>query len=340
MGLLEFEFADQALHFPGLRLWFDAHRRRRAGELVVVSHAHSDHTGAHAEVIFSPPTQRLMRSRVGGKRVEHVLEFGVRTDLRDPRFGVPREAHLTVWPAGHVLGSAMALLEAEGSSLLYTGDFKLRPGLSSEVCQPVPADVLVMETTFGLLRYVLPPSGAVQAGLRQFARATLAKGQVPVLLGYSLGKAQEILASLAGVDAPIMVHQAIETMTTIYAEFGRRFPNRVPWTPPSAAGHVVIAPPGAALKELREHHPALAVAAVTGWALDASCQYRYRAQAAFPLSDHADYPELLAMVQQVQPKRIYTLHGFAGEFATDLRRLGYDARALTEIDQFELPLEL
>ncbi len=338
MSRLDFEFTDHALHFPQLRLWFDAHRKRRAGELVFVSHAHSDHTARHAEVLLSAPTQKLMAARLGGQRREHVLAFGERCDLRAERFGQSREAHVTLLPAGHILGSAMIRLEADGESLLYTGDFKLRAGFSAEPCTPMPADVLVMETTFGRPKYVFPPDAETLAALAAFCRQTLADGRVPVLLGYSLGKAQEIQKALGDSGFPTMVHESIARLNTVYAELGHPVPATVPWAPEQAAGHVVMAPPGAALATLRQAQ-AVRVAVLTGWALDAGCRYRHGADAAFPLSDHADYPDLLKLVERVAPKRIYTLHGFAGEFATALRRRGYDARSLTDIDQFELALD-
>lgn len=339
MSRLDFEYLRGGLHFPALRLWFDAARRQGPGELVFVSHAHSDHTGRHAEVVLSVPTQRLMTARLGGRRQEHVLPFGERVDLRDPRFGEPREAHLTLWPAGHILGSAMALLEAEGRSLLYTGDFKLRPCRSAEACQPVAADVLIMETTFGRPRYVFPDAAAVVDALLRFCRDALGRGEVPVLLGYSLGKAQELMMALAESGLPLMVHDTVAKMARVYAELGLAMPTAQAWRPVAARGHVVLAPPGAALQDLRTHQP-LRVAVATGWALDPGCRHRHRVDAAFPLSDHADYPELLEFVRRVAPRTIHTLHGFAGEFATDLRRRGHDARALTEVDQFELGLDL
>ena len=77
---------------------------------------------------------------------------------------------------------------------------------------------------------------------------------------------------------------------------------------------------------------------LTGWALDPGATYRYQCDAAFPLTDHADYPDLLRYVELVQPKRVLTLHGFAAEFAGDLRDRGVEAWALTEANQLELRL--
>ena len=48
---------------------------------------------------------------------------------------------------------------------------------------------------------------------------------------------------------------------------------------------------------------------ITGWALDSGTKYRYQCDAAFPLTDHADYPDLLRYVALVQPRRVLTLSG-------------------------------
>ena len=77
---------------------------------------------------------------------------------------------------------------------------------------------------------------------------------------------------------------------------------------------------------------------ISGWAVDPNAIYRYQVDAAFPLSDHADYTDLLRYVELVQPKRVLTLHGFAAEFARDLRDRGVEAWALSEENQLELTL--
>src|SRR5438045_2746358 len=135
----------------------DPHEPQLGPEKVFISHAHSDHVAAHREVILSAPTARLMRDRVLGERQENVLKFG------EPRSfsGTSEQFKLTLLPAGHIFGSAMGLVETDGQTLLYTGDFKLRPGLSAEVGTPQPADVLVMETTYGRPQYVFPATSEV-----------------------------------------------------------------------------------------------------------------------------------------------------------------------------------
>lgn len=338
MSALEFRFVKGAIHLPALGLWLDAHRPVRGDEAVFVSHAHSDHTANHANVLFSPPTQKLMRARVAGKRDEQALEYGRIYPAAVLKLK-PENFRLRLLPAGHIFGSAMSLIEADAGSLLYTGDFKLRRSRTVEACEPRQADTLIMETTFGLPRYVLPPQAEIERGILDFCRAALADGAVPVLLGYSLGKSQEVLRLLGDAGLPAMLAAPVAKLTRVYAELGHAFGAWQPLEPERAAGHVVICPPGAKLDELCAKIPKLRTAVLTGWAMEAGCRYQYRADAAFPLSDHADFPDLLEFVKRVAPKRVFTLHGFATEFAATLRDLGVEAWALGEANQLTLPLK-
>lgn len=315
----------------------DPHHPVRGDELVFVSHAHSDHTGDHRRVLLTEPTRRLMRARIGGDRVEYVLEYGHRYDAT--HFGYAQNNFaITLHPAGHIFGSAMALLEAGGKSLLYTGDFKLRRGLSAEPCEPVHADRLVMETTYGRPHYVFPPTPAVVTSIIRFCREALDNDEVPVLLGYSLGKSQEMLSGLVEAGMPLMLHDTVAKLTRIYAEFGHSFPEWKAWNLSSAAGHVLIAPPGGSAATLKRKLGSVRTATLTGWSVDPGARFQSGTDAAFPLSDHADFPDLVEFVKRVAPRQIFTLHGFAAEFASHLRMLGFQARALSEEDQLELQL--
>ena len=77
---------------------------------------------------------------------------------------------------------------------------------------------------------------------------------------------------------------------------------------------------------------------LSGWALDPSAIYRFGVDAAFPMSDHADFPGLLEAVKRVDPKRVLTIHGYTREFAAELRRQHYDAWSIDGGDQLELEL--
>ena len=106
----------------------------------------------------------------------------------------------------------------------------------------------------------------------------------------------------------------------------------------SARGKVLLCPPNVVNSAMLRNLGKTRTAILTGWAVEPNCRFRYQCDAAFPLSDHADFPELIELVKRVQPRQVYTLHGFAAEFAQTLRELGYDARALSQDEQFSLRL--
>lgn len=327
---------QRGLWLPRLGLWLDPPEPRSGPDRVFVSHAHSDHIAAHEEVILTAGTAALWRTRLSPAATEHVLEFG---QPRAFQTGSIRW-QMTLWPAGHILGSAMALVEAEGESLLYTGDFKLRPSRTAGCCQPPHADVLVMETTYGQSRYTFPPTEAVWAGVIRFCREALDNDEIPVLLGYPLGKCQEVLASLAGTSLPVMLHESVLQLTRVYEQFGCRFPPYQPLDVQRARGHVVLGPPALAHLPTLRAAGRVRAAVLTGWAMDENCRFRYGAEAAFPVSDHADFEDLIELVRQVTPRKVFTVHGFAAEFAATLRQMGFDAQALSEPEQMDLGLGL
>ena len=310
---------------PQIAWWLDAQART---ERSFVTHAHSDHIARHKEVICTPATARFLNARLPGRRAVTELPFGRMSPVE---FGITATLH----PAGHILGSSQVLLEsAEHGSLLYTGDFKLRPGLAAEVCATPRADVLIMETTFGLPRYVFPPDVEVIAQLVEFCRLAVTEGATPTLLCYSLGKSQEVLKAVAAAGLPVMLHAETLRLTRLYEQLGVAFPPHREFDARELSGHIVICPPHA--QGLLSRIPCPRTAAITGWALDCGATFRLRCHRAFPLSDHADFNDLLRFVDLVQPRRVLTLHGFAREFAATLRGRGIDALALGHANQLDL----
>lgn len=335
MSAFKLKFHRGGVYLPNLGLWLDAHEPQSAGT-VFISHAHSDHTEVHRQIIVSSPTSQLMRARMEGDWLEHVLPFRKPWHLAEGQ--TPCE--ITLLPAGHIFGSAMSWIEAGNETLLYTGDFKLRPGLSAEPCEPRQAGILIMETTYGRPQYRFPPSAEVILGIVRFCREALDNDETPVLLGYSLGKSQELLCGLGDAGLPIMLHGTVHKLTKIYEKFGRCFPPYEKYDAETAQKKVLLCPPSVAGSAMLRNLGRTRVAVITGWAVDPNCRFRYQAHAAFPLSDHADFPDLIEFVKQVQPKKIFTLHGFAADFAQTLRDLGFDAQALSQQDQLALPLSI
>lgn len=318
---------QSGIYLPDIDLWLDPTRRR---DRAVVSHAHSDHVGKHDEFIVTPQTSALLdhRYRPRGRMVEQ--GFGERRDFGE--FG------LTLHPAGHILGSAQALIDYRDQRLLYSGDLKLSPSYTAEPCVVPEADTLIVESTFGRPRFVFPPAAEVIAGIVSFCRNALAHGETPVLFAYSLGKGQEVLRALTGAGMAIALHGTTHGICEVYSALGIEFPVHDRLDRCDLRGRVVIVPPHAKREEIYASIARPRTAMVTGWAVDRAARWRYRVDAAFPLSDHADYNDLVEYVRRVNPSRVYTVFGFDAEFAADLRSRGYDAWPLKTPGQVQLPL--
>ena len=230
---------------------------------------------------------------------------------------------LTTYPAGHCLGSAMLLAEDQGRTLLYTGDFKLRPSLTAEPAELPHADTLVIESTYGHPDYRLPPREESLAEFFALVRRALADEMVPVIQGYVLGKSQEITRLLTDAGIPVLQHRSIYEVSRMYESLGcplgrfERFRGRV------EPGWAVIVPPGTPLTGL----PRQVRFALTGWAMDRGAKYRLGVDHAIPLSDHADYDELIAAIDRVAPQAVYCTHG-PESFVDRLLDLGYNAHVL------------
>ncbi len=323
----------RGLWLPEVDLWLDP---PFGAARAFVSHAHSDHVARHGVTFCSALTGLLMRERFGAKPGAEFREMAWRQPVAWEGW------ELRLLPAGHIAGSAMLHLTRlrDGATLLYTGDFKLRQGLSSTPCELLRADTLIMETTFGLPEYAFPPAAEVVRQVLQWTRETLEDGGIPVLLGYSLGKAQEILCALAGLGAPVMLHSEVMKMTELLRTTLGPLPEIKLFDASNAAGHVLVFPPGAARSLALRKLKVCRTAILSGWALQTGARYRYQVDAAFPLSDHADHPELLQTVERVSPRRIWLVHGYTREFAAELRQRGHDAWAIGVDEQLEMGLAM
>lgn len=303
-----------------------------AGDVNVVSHAHSDHApgrraGAAAEtVVCSPLTAALVEAR-----------SGVSLDFAESAPGVE------LLPSGHVAGSRAALIgDGDGTRYLYTGDVSTRNRAYLSGFEPVDADVLVVEATYGRPDYRFPPQDELDAQVRDWLADT---DRPAVLFGYSLGRAQKLqrLAARA-TNRRVVVHDAVhEVNETIEAYTDVTF-DVVPYADAGSvrADDVVVAPLGARksgwVADAIDRFDAV-TAGFSGWAVKESYRYRVGVDRAFPLTDHCDFDELVALVEAVDPDRVYTHHGFAAAFAGHLSsRCGYDAVALvrgqSRLDEF------
>lgn len=315
------------IYLEAINLWIDSNKSQA---FAICSHAHADHVAKHASVLASPETIALIRCRFGASFVKNCLILPYGQPLQKNNFTI------SLYPAGHVLGSSMVLIEHKNKRLLYTGDFKLRNNQSCEAIKIPKADYLIMETTFGLPKFQFPNSLQIQSQLHQFCDQAFRANQSPILLAYSLGKAQEALAYLRTRTEPIYLHPSIEKINQVYQQFGYSLPATQSIESKNDTMGIVLMPP-AAYKSTK-NRKACPTALLSGWGIEASAPYRRKVDQVIPLSDHADYPDLVEFVARVAPQKIYTTHGYQQAFAASLRRMGYDAWSLKGDDQLELQL--
>jgi putative mRNA 3-end processing factor len=304
----------------------------RAVERAVVTHAHSDHARpGHRHVLASPDTLALMRARLrdGAGESQQPLEWGQTISVGGVR--------LSLQPAGHVLGSAQAVMEYRGCRAVVSGDYKRTPDPTCAGFVPVHCDVFVTEATFGLPVFRHPPP-AREIG-KLIASVALFPERTHLVGCYALGKCQRLIALLrgAGWDRPIYLHGALIPLCEVYEMRGMRLGDLRPATGAPRAeltGAIVLAPPGTEGERWARRLADPLTALASGW-----MRVRQRAKSRgveLPLviSDHADWDELNATIDEVGAPDVWVTHGREealihaaaqrGIRGRALRLLGYD----------------
>lgn len=231
------------------------------------------------------------------------------------------------------------------TSLLYTGDFKLRPAPTCPPADPSPADHLIMECTYGLPHFRFPHPASVEDQLVDKCRQALAEGRQPIAYAYALGKAQHVQRVLTDRGLPVTLHGAVANVSDKYEALGvplgayRRY--RAEDFHGSAAiplpeRGVLIAPPRNTRTPFTTRFERRWTVMLSGWGIDPNARYRYGVDDVLPLSDHADHNELWETIDRVNPKVVWLQHGFVREFLDELRSRGLDARPARPLEQLEL----
>lgn len=307
------------VHYDGRRIDLDPVRSSKADH-VFISHAHIDHMQGvdfTENIVTSEETVFLAKKR--GFNLQCVKDTPPDLQLID---------------SGHILGSRGLLI---GGKIFYTGDFAIRPRAFMAGGKTVECSVLILESTFGRRDYVFPPVAETLRRVNHLISDLFARGIPVILMGYSLGKAQ-ILSYLFSSWDPIYIQQPIMDMNQAYIERGvdlrddlisysaaedEGLLRKKPW--------ILLASMSGGrsgfLAGVKKKYGAVTIA-FSGWAAEPRFKYMRNVDYAFPLSDHCDFNDLLDLVKRCDPYKVYTVHGFAEEFASHLRSLGFDAQPL------------
>jgi putative mRNA 3-end processing factor len=312
---------DRGLYCPAGDFHIDPWRPVRRA---IITHAHSDHARFGSDLyVCHRDTAPILRKRLGDVTIENAAYGEILT-----RNGVELSFH----PAGHVLGSAQIRVTSNGETWVASGDYKLESDGVSPAFEPLRCHVFITESTFGLPIYRWRSQAEIFASIDAWRRENIAAGRASILFAYALGKAQRVLAHVDPALGPIVCHGAIEAINALYRAAGIVLP------PTRLATEIankrdfgralVLAPPSAAaspwLKRFGDYSDALA----SGWMQVRGNRRRRGLDRGFALSDHADWPGLIAAIEATGAERILVTHGSAEALTRYLREKGLDARAL------------
>lgn len=293
----------------------------------VITHGHSDHArSGHGTVYATPETLDIMAVRYGEEFTkEHKpLVYGEVAELG--------AAKISFAPAGHILGSAQAVLEHEGGRIVISGDYKRAADPTCEPFRPVKCDVFVTEATFGLPVFCHPDT---EHELKKLLHSlSLFPDRCHLIGVYALGKCQRVMMGLRalGYNKPFYIHGAVAKLCDLYQKHGLDLGELILVTKENKAnlgGEIVFAPPSALDDRWSRGLPNVLTCMASGW-----MQIRARAKqrlVELPLiiSDHADWNELLATLADVGAPEVWITHGRDDALAYEANKLGYNAKALS-----------
>ncbi|KQU73556.1 MULTISPECIES: ligase-associated DNA damage response exonuclease [unclassified Rhizobacter] len=306
----------------------------RPVERAVITHAHGDHARrGHAHYLASAPSEGVLRARLGDDIALQTLAYGESIEHHGVR--------LSLHPAGHVLGSAQVRLEHGGRVWVASGDYFVSgAGDDNRTCvpfEPVRCDCFITESTFGLPIYRWQPQREVFADIDAWWRANADAGRASLLMAYSFGKAQRLLAGVDASIGPIVVHGAVEPLNQAYRAAGVALPPTQLATEvtdkASLARALVIAPPSVQGSAWTRRFGDYGDAFASGWMQLRGTRRRRAVDRGFVLSDHADWPGLQRAIAATGAARVIVTHGYEAVMVRWLQEQGLQAGAFhTEYD--------
>ncbi|KUJ21820.1 cleavage and polyadenylation specifity factor [Mollisia scopiformis] len=191
-------------------------------DVLLISHFHIDHaaslpyvlakTNFQGRVFMTHPTKAIYKwlvqdsVRVGGassssqqvySEADHLSTFPMIEAIDYHTTHTISSIRITPYPAGHVLGAAMFLIEIAGLKIFFTGDYSReddRHLVSAEVPKGVKIDVLITESTYGIASHV--PRVEREQQLMKSITGILNRGGRVLMPVFALGRAQELLLIL------------------------------------------------------------------------------------------------------------------------------------------------
>jgi putative mRNA 3-end processing factor len=295
----------------------------RPVDRALITHAHGDHARhGHQRYLGAEAGAQVLRQRLGDVSLQ-LLPYGERIAIN----GV----HVSLHPAGHVLGSAQVRIETGGEVWVASGDYKLEPEATCAAFEPVRCHTFITESTFGLPIYRWTSQSEVFDDLNTWWSNNAAQSSASIVFGYAFGKAQRLLAHIDVSIGPIVCHGAVEILNAAYRASGVALPQtfRVSEvTDPSIYRHaLVVAPPSAQSTPWLRRFGQYSDAFASGWMQLRGARKRRGVDRGFVLSDHADWPGLLRAIEATGAQRVIVTHGYSAVLMRWLQQQGLEAGA-------------
>jgi putative mRNA 3-end processing factor len=287
-------------------------------DLAVTTHGHADHVKwGNKAYLCHELTRPILQQRLGTDLVIETLPYNKQIDINGVK--------LSMFPAGHVIGSAQIRLEYKGEICVVSGDYKVEYDGISTAFEPVKCHTFVSESTFGLPIYKWQPQDIIFNQIRNWVSDNRDKGKTSVLVAYSLGKAQRLIKNLAEY-CEIYVHNSIANLNEGFLKAGVQLPDTIRITPElkkeALQQGIVIVPPAMAEGKWIKTLQQAATGVCSGW-MQVRAGRRWRsADAGFALSDHADWPGLLSAIKATGAEKVFVTHGFTATFSKYLNEIG------------------
>jgi putative mRNA 3-end processing factor len=287
----------------------------------VVTHLHGDHYARGCgSYLLSEDSRHIAPLRLGDDASIQPLAYGETTTMN----GVTISLH----PAGHILGSAQVRLEHQGYVLVISGDYKRDVDRTCAPFEVVPCHTFITEATFGLPVYRWESQAQVFDQINAWWRDNQSQGKASLIYGYSLGKAQRILAGLDPSIGPIYTHGAVELLTNVYRESGIDLPPTIYANDADTkdfSDAIIVAPPSARGTRWIRRFGDVSQGYVSGWMRIRGVRRQRAVDRGFVLSDHVDWTGLMTTIRETGAERIGVTHGYVTVVTRWLREQGYDA---------------
>jgi putative mRNA 3-end processing factor len=313
-------WTDKGLYCAEGDFYIDPHR---PVDVAVITHSHSDHARRGSKrYICVDSGAELLKTRIGKNITINSYSYRQRFEIG--------KVLVSFHSAGHILGSAQVRVEYQGEVWVVSGDYKRDADPSCDPFEIVPCDTFITEATFGTPKFIWEKNLPHGEMIHDWWATNEKMGCNSILFGYSLGKAQRILAELYSLaHKPVLIHSSIHELTECYRRQNKMLAKTRTLDEKlkelifdqMLEGELILAPPSILSNGWVDKIGKYRTAFASGWMQGGG---RRGYDQGFVISDHADWNDLNQTIKESQAKKVYVQHR-DGFLVRHLRKLGIEA---------------